>query len=347
MVYETVAGLHDVREYPHNNDAMDIDNLVAIDVHTHVHRSVNAPKAKPEDNERLAAMAAYFKTAAASFTVDDLAAYYRERKMAAVTFTIDQCSAPTDPERATPIEVIERAREHADVLIPFGSVDPARGAAAVAMARQQIQAGARGFKFHPSTQSFVPSDHAAYPLYEVIQEAGLPALFHSGQTGAGAGTRGGGGIRLSYSNPIYLDDVAVDFPDMPIIIAHPSFPWQEEALSVATHKPQVYIDLSGWSPKYFAPILVQYANTLLKHKVLFGTDFPVLTPERWMADLEQTEIRDEVKPGIFKDNAARLLGLAQDRPAAKTALSSSPRGRPRRWRRRPRRCRQAVRTTPG
>jgi hypothetical protein len=110
---------------------------------------------------------------------------------------------------------------------------------------------------------------------------------------------------------MHLDDVAVDFPDMPIILAHPSFPWQEEALSVATHKPQVYIDLSGWSPKYFAPILVQYANTLLKDKVLFGTDFPVLTPDRWMADLEKTEIRDEVKPGIFKYNAARLFGLTQ------------------------------------
>jgi predicted TIM-barrel fold metal-dependent hydrolase len=105
--------------------------------------------------------------------------------------------------------------------------------------------------------------------------------------------------------------VAVDFPDMPIILAHPSFPWQEEALSVATHKPQVYIDLSGWSPKYFAPILVQYANTILKHKMLFGTDFPVLTPERWMSDLEKIAIRDEVKPGIFKDNAAKLLGLTE------------------------------------
>jgi predicted TIM-barrel fold metal-dependent hydrolase len=110
---------------------------------------------------------------------------------------------------------------------------------------------------------------------------------------------------------MYLDDVAVDFPDMPIILAHPSFPWQEEALSVATHKPQVYIDLSGWSPKYFAPILIQYANTLLKNKMLFGTDFPVLTPERWMADLEKVDIRDEVKPGIFKDNAARLFGLTE------------------------------------
>ena len=112
---------------------------------------------------------------------------------------------------------------------------------------------------------------------------------------------------------MYLDDVAVDFPDMPIILAHPSFPWQEEALSVATHKPQVYIDLSGWSPKYFPAILVQYANTLLKDKVLFGTDFPVLTPDRWMADFEKIAIRDAVKPGIFKDNAVRLLGL--DKPA--------------------------------
>jgi predicted TIM-barrel fold metal-dependent hydrolase len=290
---------------------MDIDNLVAIDVHTHVHRSVNAPKADPEENERLAAMAAYFKTAAASFTVDDLAAYYRERKMAAVTFTIDQKDAPEDPARVTPMEIIERARAHADVLIPFGSVDPARGAEAVRMAKRQIEAGAKGFKFHPSSQAFEPNDPAVYPVYEVIQEAGLPALFHSGQTGAGAGMRGGGGIRLKYSNPMYLDDVAVDFPDMPIILAHPSFPWQEEALSVATHKPQVYIDLSGWSPKYFAPILIQYANTLLKNKMLFGTDFPVLTPERWMADLEKVAIRDEVKPGIFKDNAARLFGLTE------------------------------------
>ena len=124
---------------------------------------------------------------------------------------------------------------------------------------------------------------------------------------------------------MYLDDVAVDFPDMPIILAHPSFPWQEEALSVATHKPQVYIDLSGWSPKYFPPILVQYANTLLKDKVLFGTDFPVLTPERWMADLEKTAIRDEVKPGIFKGNAVRLLGLGKPAESVRRPARSNVR----------------------
>jgi predicted TIM-barrel fold metal-dependent hydrolase len=93
---------------------------------------------------------------------------------------------------------------------------------------------------------------------------------------------GGGGIRLKYGNPMAIDDVAVDFPDLPIILAHPSFPWQDEAISVCLHKPTVYIDLSGWSPKYFSATLVQYANSLLKNKVLFGSDYPLLTPDRWM-----------------------------------------------------------------
>ena len=67
--------------------------------------------------------------------------------------------------------------------------------------------------------------------------------------------------------------------DMPIIMAHPSIPWQDEALSVATHKPNVYIDLSGWSPKYFPKILIQYANRMLKHKMLFGSDWPIVEPD--------------------------------------------------------------------
>ena len=288
---------------------IDLDRLVAVDVHTHVHRSVAAPATAVD--EEVAALASYFRTDAVSYTVDELAAYYRERNMAAVTFIVDVMDRPDDPARPTNEEVATRAAANADVVIPFASIDPARGAAGVREARRLIEEfGVRGFKFHPSVQGFRPDDRLAYPLYEVIEAAGLPALFHTGQSGSGMGQRGGGGIRLAYSNPMLLDDVAVDFPDLPIVLAHPSFPWQEEALAVALHKPQVYIDLSGWSPKYFPPILVQYANTLLKEKMLFGTDFPVLTPERWMEDLTKTSIRDEVKPGLFKHNAARLLGLS-------------------------------------
>jgi uncharacterized protein len=169
--------------------------------------------------------------------------------------------------------------------------------------------GVKGFKFHPTVQAFFPNDRDCYPLYEVIAEAGLPALFHSGQTGIGAGMPGGGGLRLKYSNPIYLDDVAADFPSMAIVSAHPGVPWQDEQLSVALHKPNVYIDLSGWSPKYFEPKLVQYANTLLKDRVLFGSDNPVIDPERWIAEFEKLPIKPEVRPLILKHNAVKLLNL--------------------------------------
>jgi uncharacterized protein len=118
-----------------------------------------------------------------------------------------------------------------------------------------------------------------------------------------------GGVRLKYSNPMYVDDVAADFPEMPIVLAHPSFPWQDEALSIAMHKPEVYIDLSGWSPKYFPPQLVQYTNTLLKRQVLFGSDYPMITPDRWLQDFKRLDINDDVRPLVLKENAARLLGL--------------------------------------
>ena len=121
--------------------------------------------------------------------------------------------------------------------------------------------------------------------------------------------RGGMGIRLKYSNPMFLDDVAVDFPDMPIVIAHPSFPWQDEALAVATHKPNVYIDLSGWSPKYFPADLVRAANSYLQDKVLFGTDYPLLTPERWLKDFDTLEFKPEARAKILKANAVKVLGL--------------------------------------
>jgi predicted TIM-barrel fold metal-dependent hydrolase len=195
-------------------------------------------------------------------------------------------------------------------MIPFASIDPAKGKLGAREARRLVaEFGIRGFKFHPTVQGFYPNDRSAYVLYEAIAETGMPMLFHTGQTGAGAGMPGGNGMRLKYSNPIYIDDVAADFPDTPIVLAHPSFPWQEEALSIATHKPNVYIDLSGWSPKYFPKILVQYANTLLKHKMLFGSDWPALTPDRWLADFEKIDIKPEVRPLILKQNAAKLLGL--------------------------------------
>jgi uncharacterized protein len=287
---------------------MNLDDLVAIDVHTHAEISLSGHPSLPES--LMAGSAAYFNVGGARTpTVPEIAAYYRERRMAAVIFTVDIETATGHPPIPNE-EIASVCLEHADVLIPFASVDPWRGKAAVLQARRLVERYAiRGFKFHPSLQAFHPNDPFVYPLYEVLQELGVIALFHSGQTGIGARVRGGGGIRLKYANPLALDDVAVDFPDLKIVIAHPSFPWQDEALAIATHKPLVHIDLSGWSPKYFPPQLVRYANTLLKDKVLFGSDYPVITPDRWLADFATLDIKPEVRPLILKHNAARLLNL--------------------------------------
>jgi predicted TIM-barrel fold metal-dependent hydrolase len=282
-----------------------LDQLVAIDVHTHAWKSALAVEDKRTESQE--AMGRYFRYQPQHATVPEMAEYYRKLKMAFVVFTVD---SPKEERKISNEEIAELAHQHSDVAIPFASVNPHRGADGVLLAKKLIKEyGVKGFKFHPSVQEFMPNDRLAYPLYEAIAEAKLPALFHTGQTGVGAGRPGGGGIRLKYSNPMLLDDVAADFPDMPIILAHPSFPWQEEALSVATHKPQVYIDLSGWSPKYFPPILVQYANTLLKDKILFGSDYPVITPEKWIEEFDKLPIKPEVRPLIMKGNAAKLLKL--------------------------------------
>lgn len=287
---------------------MNVDELVAIDIHTHAEVSTRLLPDEAE-KEALEARGRYFRYAVKHPTIAQMADYYRARKMAFVVFTVDH-ERGMGIKRISNEEVAESAAEHADVAIPFASIDPARGQMGVREARRLIKDfGVKGFKFHPTVQAFYPNDRSCYPLYEVIAEAGLPALFHTGQTGIGAGMPGGGGLRLKYSNPICLDDVAADFPGMPVISAHPGVPWQDEQLSVALHKPNVYIDLSGWSPKYFEPKLVQYANTLLKDRVLFGSDNPVIDPDRWLAGFEKLPIKPEVRPLIMKENAARLLKL--------------------------------------
>jgi hypothetical protein len=287
--------------------AVNLDDLVALDVHVHVHADQHGGLAL--DDELNAAAAKYFKGDPYDPTVPEIAADYRAQKMAAVIFSVDAEAATGQPALSNE-EIADAAAEHADVLIPFGSIDPHRGVAGIRAARRLVvDHGVRGFKFHPSLQNFLPNDPAVYPLYAELEALGVPALFHTGQTGIGSGLPGGRGIKLRYSDPMLLDDVAADFPGLTIIMAHPSVPWQDSAIAVAQHKANVYIDLSGWSPKYFPPQLVRAANTLLKTKVLFGSDYPLLRPERWIADFAQLEIRDEVKPLIMKENAIRALGL--------------------------------------
>lgn len=286
---------------------LDVASLEAIDMHVHVevdgHGHPSLPKVLTEASSK------YFKTEDRAPSLDRIAEIYRGLNMAAVVFTVDaRTRLKHEPNSIE--EIAEGAARNSDVLIPFGSVDPLTGADAIDRAKRLVEdCGVRGFKFHPSLQGFDPSDERFYPLWESLQEIGLPAIFHTGQNGMGAGLPGGYGIKLAYSNPLLLDAVAADFPELRVIMAHPSVPWQDEANSIATHKSNVFIDLSGWSPKYFPESLVRASNSVLQDKVLFGTDFPLITPSKWLGAFADLPLKEEVRPKILKDNAVRLLGL--------------------------------------
>lgn len=305
---------------------MDTDKLIAIDTHTHLEVSCRNPfDAYGEEYDRAADK--YFRSSRRP-TMQETIDFYRAQKIGFVNFTVD-AESQLGRTRISNEEIADAAAANPDIMIAFGSIDPHKGKMGAREARRLIEShGVRGFKFHPTVQGFLPADRMAWPIYEVINHFKLPAIFHSGHSGIGSGMRCGGGLRLQNSNPMLLEDVAIAFPDMQIVIAHPSWPWQDEALSLAMHKPNIWIDLSGWSPKYFPAQLVQYANTLLKDRILFGSDFPLITPDRWIKDFAEVGFKDEVRPLILKQNAMRLLGLGTGAPASANTSAEGTAGQP-------------------
>ena len=287
--------------------AVDVDAVEAVDIHTHV--EIDSAGQCAYDAELAEATGRYFNLGPDHFArVDDLAEHYRRHNTAAVVFTIDARTASGHRSNSVE-ELIEGAARNNDVLIPFGSVDPLSSDALVRVGELIEDYGVRGFKFHPSLQGFEPNDRRFYPIYEAIAAAGVPALFHTGQTGLGSALPGGHGIKLRYSDPMLLDDVAADFPELTIVMAHPAVPWVDAQIAIASHKANCYLDLSGWSPKYFPPQLVRAIGRQLKTKALFGTDHPYITLDRWRKDFDTLGIDVDVIPMILKGNALRVLGL--------------------------------------
>ena len=278
--------------------------MQAIDVHVHVPAPADHPSTKEKE-----AMAKYFGSDKMPDTPEEMYQKYKVLDIFAVIFEIDAETTSGEPYVGNDY-VASIVQKYPEQFMGFASVDPWKGKLAIQELERSVKdLGLRGLKLHPTTQAFFPNDTRFYPLWEKAAELDIPVLFHSGQTGVGSGTPGGGGYKLKYSHPMLLDDVAADFPNLTIIMAHPAVPWQEEQLAVALHKGNVYIDLSGWSPKYFRPILVQYISSLLKDKALFGSDYPVLQPDRWLRDFEQLELKEEVRRKILLENARTVLKL--------------------------------------
>ena len=289
-----------------------MSTLAGIDVHVHIHDAKARALQGPEAVRKFEEKARYFKREARHLSVEEQAEQYRSRNMMAVLVN----GRDETVTGLTPLPndfVAQTVETFPDVFMGMGAIDPWQGE----LARREIvrikEMGLVGVgELNPARQHFYPNDRRFYPLWAEAEKQGLVMLFHSGYAAAGSGTPGGGGVKLKYCQPMLLDDVAADFPDLKIICAHPSWPWTAESLAIARHKPNFFIDLSGWAPKYFPDELVQQVNSMIPDKALFGSDAPSLPLERWLTDFEQLPFKPEVRRKIMVDNARALFGLPED-----------------------------------
>lgn len=277
----------------------------AIDFHVHPadERVARAWAGDPDDAKR------FFRGGWPQEDLDATAERYRQLDLFGVLLGADAETTTGVP--AYPNDALAAAcRAHPDRFVGFAGIDPWKGELAVRELERCVrELGLKGAKFHPGRQRFHPDDRRFYPLFETAAALHAPVLFHTGMMAAGAGTPGGRGLLLDWTRPIYLDQLAADFPSLTIVAAHPSWPWADEALAIARHKSNVFLDLSGYSPKYLPPQYVQLANTLLQDQVLFGSDYPFILPDRWLADFEAAGFRPQVHEKILLLNARRVLGL--------------------------------------
>ena len=253
--------------------------------------------------------ARYFRADVHEKTADELAVEYAQEQVFGILLAWDAETATHRPPLPNDL-VSAIVRKHPKRFAFFASVDPWKGAAAVSELERAVrELGAVGAKFHPSMQDFYPSDERHFDLWAKATELGIPCLFHTGTSGIGAGTPGGQGIKLDPARPIHLDIVAARFPELRIIAAHFGWPWHTELIAIALHKANVFIELSGWSPRYYPEELVREIGGRLQDRALFGSDYPFIKPARVLEELDALPLEPEAKVKILRENAAKLLKL--------------------------------------
>ena len=209
--------------------------------------------------------------------------------------------APLTTGYATHEDVAKFCEGHKE-LIPFCTINPFIDSDPVALLKDLCtNMGFKGLKLYPTYNHFYPNEAKMYPIYAAAQDLGIPVLFHTGSSVFK-------NSRMKYGNPILYDDVAVDFPDLKIVMAHGGRgPWYEEAMTMVRLHKNVYVDLTGLPvrklPQYF-PDLDRFS-----HKFVFGTDWPQVVIKDSIEKYSHIGLSEESKKRILGENAAKLLNL--------------------------------------
>ena len=192
--------------------------------------------------------------------------------------------------------------EYPDRLVGIGSVDVSNPMQAVTEIRRCVnELGFKGIRVLPWLWELPPTDRLFYPIYTTCCDLGIPFCTQIGHTGPLMSSEVG--------RPIYIDRVALDFPDLVIVGGHIGYPWTEEAIAVATKHVNFYIDTSAYTAKRYPPELVRYLKTNGKEKVMFGTNYPMLTPAKALSDLPALELSPDTEELFLGGNAQRVFGI--------------------------------------
>lgn len=244
-------------------------------------------------------------------TEEQMAAYFRRNDVRVILDFGFTKSLTLEQLRPYHDYAVDTQRRFSDVI--FGNwlqIDPRTGAQGAAEMRRCIQdsGGFIGYCVSAAGMGFPASDDIYDPFYNVSLDTGRPVLVLVGYTGAGAGLRGGKGVKLELCHPRYVDELAIKYPDLKIITGRPAWPWQDEMIAIMLHKPNVWAELHGWSPKYLTEPLRRDIARRLKRRVMFGADYPLFRYDRLVSDWRSLGFDDEVLECIFHRNAEELFG---------------------------------------
>ncbi|MBX9702339.1 MAG: amidohydrolase family protein [Acetobacteraceae bacterium] len=199
-------------------------------------------------------------------------------------------------------EVAGFVAEAPDRLIGVGSVDISRPMQAIREVRRCVrELGFKAIRVLPWLWEVPPTDRRFYPVYVACVEEGVPFCTQIGHTGPLMPSEVG--------RPIYLDQVALDFPELVIVAGHIGYPWTDEAIAVATKHPNVHIDTSAYTVRRYPPQLVEFLNGHGARKVLFGTNYPMIPAEKALAGLAELGLGEEAQRHFLGENARRVFRL--------------------------------------
>jgi uncharacterized protein len=245
-------------------------------------------------------------------TEAEMAAYLRANGVRTILDFGFTKSLPLDEVIPLHDYAIEVQRTYPDAI--YGNwlqIDPRTGAAGATELQRCIEASAGFVSYCVSGagMGFAASDPIYAPFYEVALAANRPVLVLVGYTGAGAGLPGGGGVELELCHPRYIDQLAIAYSTLKIVAGRPAWPWQDEMIAVMLHKPNVWSELHGWSPKYFTDALKREIKNRLKDRIMFGADYPLFRYERLIADWRSLGYDEAVLERVFFRNAEALFGV--------------------------------------